>query len=588
MNNKMKTLILIQLIGSIYYVLGCDSDISNNKQQIDVVQVEQTSTSVLNKRATDLQNLVNSDSIGRGYNPFHGSPICFTKECETVSFGAAIFELDLEKEPAHARCAPTTKLIPKNTEFQCQTSTDHSSHVNIIHSLDDLKKQTEVAYKQSGTATLKQITASYNASAEIKYMVDNILTRNLTFLSTKVTVSLGTLKMHEDYMKLTKTFQDAIIGVPYTDSQETIDHYVHEKIFNKFGFTYLHTLELGGMAVENIFISSANATHLVGTGVELSLGSKVSFGEKFGSEQSLRVGYSETKKQEFAKHIKEHYTKNYGGTTGILTLEEWSKSVINNPVVIKFTLNDIFDLLTKNRFPNDSNLDAKKKAIRESLDRYLSKPTICLGKCLVHGKCVVKDHFNVGECQCDKGWSGYDCSFAGKTIAAGTLCGFNDHVPCGVIGAGLGVADGNVPIHGCPTGYSINDYWMYKTYFICTKGATDVVKGKPGTLCGFSLYDFVIPCNGMDPGREPCPNGYYKSKHGPSGEQFCYKHQADIDDLPGTLCGFAYGREGLVRIPVRCGDYDTQEEKCPPGYKHRSVWMRLPVYQWLYGFCVLE
>jgi hypothetical protein len=42
-------------------------------------------------------------------------------------------------------------------------------------------------------------------------------------------------------------------------------------------------------------------------------------------------------------------------------MEDWSKTVKDNPVIIIFGIKYIFDLLNKRRFPDDSQIDNKSK-----------------------------------------------------------------------------------------------------------------------------------------------------------------------------------------------------------------------------------
>jgi hypothetical protein len=50
--------------------------------------------------------------------------------------------------------------------------------------------------------------------------------------------------------------------------------------------------------------------------------------------------------------------------------------VPENPVVIKFTLSSIFDLLTQERFPNDTKIIQKSALIKQAFEEYLNKTSI--------------------------------------------------------------------------------------------------------------------------------------------------------------------------------------------------------------------
>jgi hypothetical protein len=50
--------------------------------------------------------------------------------------------------------------------------------------------------------------------------------------------------------------------------------------------------------------------------------------------------------------------------------------VPENPVVIKFTLSAIFDLLTQECFPNDTKIIQKSALIKQAFEEYLNKTSI--------------------------------------------------------------------------------------------------------------------------------------------------------------------------------------------------------------------
>lgn len=95
-------------------------------------------------------------------------------------------------------------------------------------------------------------------------------------------------------------------------------------------------------------------------------------------------------------------------------LNEWFSTVPENPVIIKYTLQSIFNLLTTQRFPNDSAIDTKSQHIMRALEQYINKTTTvyCENQCTNErqGSCRPLGAFGYGLCECFHGYTGFDCS----------------------------------------------------------------------------------------------------------------------------------------------------------------------------------
>jgi hypothetical protein len=69
----------------------------------------------------------------------------------------------------------------------------------------------------------------------------------------------------------------------------------------------------------------------------------------------------DVKHQNFMKVVKKVDSTFLGGNPTLSSMEDWSKTVKDNPVIIIFGIKYIFDLLNKRRFPDDSQIDNKSK-----------------------------------------------------------------------------------------------------------------------------------------------------------------------------------------------------------------------------------
>ncbi|CAF1340921.1 unnamed protein product [Rotaria sordida] len=95
-------------------------------------------------------------------------------------------------------------------------------------------------------------------------------------------------------------------------------------------------------------------------------------------------------------------------------LNEWFQTIPDNPVIIKFTIQSIFDLITPERFPNDTNIQEKAGYIMQALEEYVNKTSTvyCENQCTnaAQGTCQPLGAYAYGICVCSNGFSGFDCS----------------------------------------------------------------------------------------------------------------------------------------------------------------------------------
>ncbi|CAF1362741.1 unnamed protein product [Rotaria sordida] len=91
-----------------------------------------------------------------------------------------------------------------------------------------------------------------------------------------------------------------------------------------------------------------------------------------------------------------------------------TETIPDNPVIITFTIQSIFDLITPERFPNDTNIQEKAGYIMQALEEYVNKTSTvyCENQCTnaAQGTCQPLGAYAYGICVCSNGFSGFDCS----------------------------------------------------------------------------------------------------------------------------------------------------------------------------------
>ncbi|CAF3671185.1 unnamed protein product [Rotaria socialis] len=201
-----------------------------------------------------------------------------------------------------------------------------------------------------------------------------------------------------------------------------------------------------------------------------------------------------------------------------------------------------------------------------------------------NGQCKPSGYFQFGECQCNDGWTGLDCSTSKPkpVVLSGTLCGLESDVAC----------DGQYPANQCsngweqtgkpavpPTNYygcGIPPFPVVGNGNQCAKSETNSATTGIGTICGYVNYGLTVLCDGRNPYSDACPIGYQRSSTA-SQVFFCYKTDPSVADLPGTMCGRTLHYAMSVKhkpdyrsvTELACGGYYPGRSSCPPNYTLR-------------------
>jgi hypothetical protein len=513
--------------------------------------------------------LLNSNKIGLGYNLLQGSPICYTGDCQMEGFRLPVFKLNFTKRP-EGSCA--TKLIPQHVYVDCLPSTDIKAGTEIISTFSQLQESLMRSIDRSLDAKFKSVSFSYSYSQQTRFMIDKIYKENTTILYTSARISTVRLTSFEPELELSDEFVSVIKNLPCCTYNNDVEQYIFDYIFHYFGFSYVTDLLLGGVAQQNIYINQVDRSLLQKNGYTITNEAQLA-GEAlraFSGSFKLKTTeeYDKIMHETFMKYVQTTRATTLGGDTALQSIEEWSKTIPSNPIVIKFGVKYLFGLLNVQRFSNDPNITAKSKLIEQALEKYIQNPVYCYINCSGKGICKPSGYFQFGICECFSGWAGIDCSIAvtlppKQDILQGTICGLR---------TGVGMdCEGVNPLNGCPAGYSRHEWDIGKTgtgYMqFCSKDGTDILEGKSGTICGIATGGITYPCGGKNPYSDGCPTGYQQYqwyvRWGSGIMAWCYKTNATLDDLPGTMCGMQ--TNGGVTGPT-CQGYYPARGSCPPGY----------------------
>lgn len=358
-------------------------------------------------RRYDLIWLQNSNKIGLGYHPRVGSPICFTGDCQASGFRRPVFNLTYSSN-SPGSC--TSQLIPDHVNLDCLPSSVSSATTQEISSLQGLKVATSSGFQMSvgfqGDGALSALSFSYGYSQQTTYMVDTILQKSHSIFFTTAKVTFAKLLLFEPTAKLSEEFQYMIENMPCCNENDSnVINYVYNSIFDYFGYTYVAELMLGGRAQMYVTMKTSDVSRLESEGISTKHEAKIGFYVKF--ETAITNSYERTKQEKFSSKVQEEQWVKLGGDPSASgTINDWARTVPDNPAITSFHVKYIFDLLEPARFPTDGRILDKARIVRNLLTKYLAAPPFCYNNCSGHGTCVPTDMFRVGTCKCDQGYWG--------------------------------------------------------------------------------------------------------------------------------------------------------------------------------------
>lgn len=287
-------------------------------------------------RAADTNWLENSNTIGLGYNPLYGNPVCYTGNCQYDGFRRSIFKLTFV-EAAMGSC--TSKLIPNNVELHCIPSSDIATTSEMIGTLKQLLESTSNGISFGADGKYQAFSAGYSFSKETRYMVDNIVKQERTSIFTAAKVTFGKLSMFEPLLELSAAFRYVIEHMPCCQYDDTLENYVKEFIIDRFGFTFINELMLGGIAQQTLFIANKDVKKMQQNGQDISNSATIGFFVNFNMK--VTTSYDKKKQDEFSQSINTSRSTKLGGDPSIQNIDEWIKSVPSNPVIMRISVKGI-------------------------------------------------------------------------------------------------------------------------------------------------------------------------------------------------------------------------------------------------------
>ena len=282
--------------------------------------------------------LKNSNTIGLGYNPLHGSPVCYTGVCQGDAFQHAVIKLNYG-QAAVGSC--TNDIVPDFVELQCIPSADLQTSTEMISTSEHLYESTMKRVEFYIASRYRRFAASYFYSKETRSMIDQIVKQSTTAMYTRGEVTFGKLRMFEPFMDLTDTFRYVIEQMPCCNEYgQEIDDYIKEFIIDYFGLTYVTEIILGGIAQETMFVGNKELQELQMRGEDVVRAASIGFYLNF-NVQPLPP-YNDIKQKEFMETVQNRRSTKLGGDPSAQTMDDWIRSVPTNPVIMNYAVKGEF------------------------------------------------------------------------------------------------------------------------------------------------------------------------------------------------------------------------------------------------------
>ncbi|RUR72794.1 MAC/perforin domain-containing protein [Chlorogloeopsis fritschii PCC 9212] len=173
------------------------------------------------------------------------------------------------------------------------------------------------------------------------------------------------LLLHQtDFLPIGEELYQAVLALPSVANKQA-----YRQFIDKFGTHFSTNVAFGGRAYQFIKMSREDYRRMVLEGINVSVEAEGTFKNVTGQVGSG----TETQKSKIFRSTVERGRENIqwiGGTPN-RDLNTWLQTIRQDPVPTKLQLYPLYELFTKERFPEDSAIAQKQKLMRESVEQYI-------------------------------------------------------------------------------------------------------------------------------------------------------------------------------------------------------------------------
>ncbi|XP_077870384.1 uncharacterized protein LOC100370048 [Saccoglossus kowalevskii] len=320
--------------------------------------------------------------LGRGYDIFYGNPRHDDGSVDP-GFRQSVVGLTYNKV---RYSSDRLYLVPDQADLIREMGSYFGSTTSIITSEKTYRKSLSVDVSVSAKGSFDIFSASFSASASYKQMLQSTLNTENIFVDIIGRVIVYDARLSPFTTDVSDEFREAVRRLPAVSCCEFdigchLDCPLYDEFIGAFGTHYTSRVLMGGRAVQRHQMTrqafERQQEREIGAGFSASGGVagiasfNTAMETKITNSMKESLSQSKTSSTEFFLGGQSGVGEIAEGSTD--SLKEWSSTVFDNPVPIKYDLQVIVDLLTEDNFPKEKKINIKEQVLRGRLLSYCSR-----------------------------------------------------------------------------------------------------------------------------------------------------------------------------------------------------------------------
>ncbi|BAZ11399.1 hypothetical protein NIES4071_32250 [Calothrix sp. NIES-4071] len=301
--------------------------------------------------------LKNIDALGRCYDVLQLDPLRIGESSK--SFSAVTFI------PEKFKTTPDrSALIPEGTDYKSGSSGSYEQETLMLLSSYDFQQM--FSQNVSLGVGVPQVFA-FSTSTTYRRIEQETRTRTHLYSYTQAEFIDHELRLrlHQSAsLPIGEELRQAVKALPNIANRQ-----VYQQFIDKFGTHFSTNVAFGGRAYQFIRMSREDYTRMVLEGINISLEAEGTFKNVTGQIASG----TETEKSRRFRSVVERGQESvqWSGGTPSRNLDTWLNTIRQDPVPVKLQLSPLYELFTKERFPEEEQISQKQKLMRESVEQYI-------------------------------------------------------------------------------------------------------------------------------------------------------------------------------------------------------------------------